>query len=216
MKTSSFYFALCLIFLSISCTSKESSETNSAETTLQDTTSKAVETSVEMTDPDPADDIAVEEYNAASISLENAEKVKTFLQKQFKDDIEKGLLEETERKFVQYEYDLNDDGNNEILVGLVGPYFCGSGGCTQFVLDQDGNLITAFSVADYPVIIDSTKSNGWKNLIIYSGGKNRVVKFDGKKYPSNPSIEPAQDNILEEGLPRALDFINDKYPWFKF
>ena len=69
-------------------------------------------------------------------------------------------------------------GKKEIFVGLTGSYFCGSGGCTQLILDDQGNLISTFSVSGYPVIIDINKTNGWKDLFIYSGSKNRIVKFD--------------------------------------
>ena len=49
-----------------------------------------------------------------------------------------------------------------------------------------------------------------------SGGKYRIVKFDGKTYPSNPSMQPELKLLPGDGLPRALDFVNEPYPWFKF
>lgn len=99
---------------------------------------------------------------------------------------------------------------------MIGGYFCGSGECTQYILTSQGEIVTKFSVSDYPVIIDTNSTNGWTDLIIFSGNKNRIIKFDGTKYPSNPSIEPAMDATPRDGLTRALDFPNDKYPWFKF
>ena len=213
MKKAYFYFGLCLILLVTSCSSKDGTKTKSEEMQLPIAKSKVAKS---LPDPDPTDDIPAEDYLAASTSLVTAEMIKTVLQKEFKEDIEKGLMEEKDRKFVQFEYDLNRDGTNEILVGLVGPYFCGSGGCTQFLVDKEGNVITKFTVAGYPLLIDSNKSNGWNDLIIYSGGKNRVVKFDGKKYPSNPSVQAELEKDPGSRLPRALDFTHDKYPWFKF
>ena len=167
-------------------------------------------------DPDPNDTIPASQYGINSSSLKTASLVRLTLKNLFKEDLEKKWINETSRKFIFFEYDLNDDGKKEILVGLTGSYFCGSGGCTQYILDNQGNVISKFTVANNPVVIDTHKSNGWKDLIIYSGGKNRLVKFNGKKYPSNPSMQPELKMIPGDGLPRALNFINEPYPWFLF
>lgn len=167
-------------------------------------------------DPDPTDTIPGNLYGIHSSSKQTADLVRLTLQSLFKDDLAKNLVDETSRKFIFFEYDLNDDSKNEILVGLTGSYFCGSGGCTQYVLDNQGNVITKFTVAGYPVVIDNNKTKGWKDLIILSGGKNRIVKFDGKKYAANPSTQPELKVLPGDGLPRALNFINEPYPWFKF
>jgi hypothetical protein len=108
----------------------------------------------------------------------------------YKDDIAKELIDTFSRQFKYSPYDLNNDGKQEILVGLTGPYFCGSGGCTMYLLTNHGDVITKFSVVSYPVYVDTITTKGWKDLIIYSGGSNRVVKWNGKSYPSNPSILP--------------------------
>lgn len=216
MKTCSFYLSFFLVLAVSACGSQETSKSESEEMADPTASTELVEKPVVLVDPDPSDDIPADQYQKASVSIETAEIVRSALQKKFTDDIEKGFLEENDRKFVQFEYDLNADGTNEILVGLSGPYFCGSGGCTQFILDKAGNVITIFSVSGYPVIIDANKSNGWNDLLIYSGGKNRIVKFDGTTYPSNPSTLPALAGTPDDKLPRALDFIDDKYPWFKF
>jgi hypothetical protein len=108
----------------------------------------------------------------------------------YKDDIGKELIDTFSRQFKYSQYDLNNDGRQEILVGLTGPYFCGSGGCTMYLLTNHGDVITKFSVVSYPVYVDTITTKGWKDLIIYSGGSNRVVKWNGKSYPSNPSILP--------------------------
>jgi len=177
--------------------------------------SKVNKKSTEL-DPDPNDTIPASQYGINSSSLKTASLVRLTLKNIFKEDLEKNWINETSRKFIFFEYDLNDDGKKEILVGLTGSYFCGSGGCTQYILDNQGNVISKFTVANNPVVIDTHKSNGWKDLIIYSGGKNRLVKFNGKKYPSNPSMQPELKIIPGDGLPRALNFINEPYPWFLF
>jgi hypothetical protein len=81
-----------------------------------------------LADPDPADTIAATSYAAFSTNLKTAEKVRKFLQTEFKDDIDKKAIDENSKKFIQYEFDINDDGKKEIFVGLTGSFFCGSGG----------------------------------------------------------------------------------------
>ncbi len=170
----------------------------------------------EPVDPDPTDSIPAELYGINSSNAKTADLVRLTLKDLYKDDLSKNFIDENSRKFIFFEYDLNEDGKKEIFVGLTGSYFCGSGGCTQLILDDQGNLISTFSVSGYPVIIDINKTNGWKDLFIYSGSKNRIVKFDGKTYPSNPSVLPELKLIPGDGLTRALNFINEPYPWFKF
>lgn len=169
-----------------------------------------------LVDPDPTDTVSAANYTAAAANIQTAEKVRKFLQTEFKKDIDSKALEEKDKKFIQFEFDINDDGKKEIFVGLTGPYFCGTGGCTQFILNEDGSKLAHFTVSDYPVLIDTNKTNGYRDLFIYSGGKNRVVKFDGKTYPSNPSVLPELKTIPGDGLPKALDFAKEPYPWFKF
>ncbi len=170
----------------------------------------------EPVDPDPTDSIPAELYGINSSNAKTADLVRLTLQDLYKDDLSKNFIDENSRKFIFFEYDLNEDGKKEIFVGLTGSYFCGTGGCTQLILDNQGNVISTFSVSGYPVIIDNSKTNGWKDLFIYSGSKNRIVKFDGKTYPSNPSVLPELKLIPGDGLTRALNFINEPYPWFKF
>ncbi|MBZ5856623.1 hypothetical protein [Flavihumibacter profundi] len=86
---------------------------------------------------------------------------------------------------------------------LTGPYFFGSGDCSILLPDNHGNLVTGFTVARYPVMIGKVKTD-------------RIIKFDGKKYPSNPSNQPALKVIPGDGHLRALNFINEPYPWFAF
>lgn len=207
--------ALLLVVTFISCKKETSESQNAADTAtvIKDTLSKLKDTIV---DPDPTDSIPAGQYGINSSNLKTANIVRLTLQNLYKDDLSKNIIDDYSKRFIFFEYDLNDDGKKEILVGLTGPYFCGSGGCTQYILDNQGTVISKFTVADYPVVIDTEKSSGWKNLFIYSGGKNRIVKFDGKKYPSNPSLQPELKVTPGDGLPRALNFINEPYAWFRF
>jgi hypothetical protein len=132
-----------------------------------------------------------EGIKADSIMTANASTdLRLFLSKYYQKDIDQNLLDSGSRKFIYSEYDLNQDGKNEIFIGLTGGYFCGSGGCTVLLLDSNRDLITKFTVADYPFTVLSSTTNNWKDLIVRSRGKQHILKFNGKAYPSNPSIQP--------------------------
>lgn len=208
--------ALLFIVTFISCKKEASESQNTIDTitVTKDTLSAKLKDSI--TDPDPTDTIPAGQYGINSSNLKTADMVRSTLQNLYKDDLSKNIIDDYSKRFIFFEYDLNDDGKKEILVGLTGPYFCGSGGCTQYILDNQGAVISRFTVADYPVVIDTEKSSSWKNLFIRSGSKNRIVKFDGKKYPSNPSLQPELKVTPGDGLPRALNFVNEPYAWFKF
>ena len=212
------HIVISLFIIISACNNEEKKE--SAQITIADTTSLATDpaspSSEPPYDPDQADTIPGNRYGINSISKQTADLVRLALKDELKADMDKDIIPESSRKFIFFEYDLNDDGKKEIFVGLTGPYFCGSGGCTQYLLDNQGNLITRFTVSGYPVVIDNNKTNGYKDLFIHSGGKDRIVKYDGKNYPSNPSVLPALKVPAGDGLPRALDFTHEPYPWFNF
>lgn len=216
MKNILHFFVMIALLGFVSCKNQNKTslpESNTQE--MQEDSAKSV-AQEPLVDPDPTDTIPAELYGKNSSGMQTAALVRLTLQDLYKKDLEKNFIDENSRKYIFFEYDLNDDGKNEIFVGLIGTYFCGSGGCTQLILDDQGNVISTFTVSDYPVIIDNNKTNGWKDLFIYSGSKNRIVKFDGKSYPPNPSVLPELKSTPGDGLTRALNFINEPYAWFGF
>ena len=109
--------------------------------------------------------------------------------------------EKSNSKGIRYFYnqtDLNEDGKLEVIVYLVGAYTCGTGGCSTMIFqpsDSGYRLISDLTLVNNPIIVSNKKSNGWHNLNLYvsGGGIDRnyhVVRFDGQKYPSNPSLQP--------------------------
>lgn len=89
--------------------------------------------------------------------------------------------------------DLNDDGVDDAIVLLHGMAWCGSGGCTMLVLQgqkQGYKLISRSTVTNPPIRIAQSTSHGWKDIIVYSDGGNRLMQFNGRKYPLNPSMQP--------------------------
>lgn len=139
--------------------------------------------------------------------------VQTKLTAMFKDDLSKNLIDEQSRKFKLFEYNINDDPKNEIFVGLSGPYFCGSGGCTVLLMSANGELITKFTVVDYPITIANTQTKGWKDLVLTSNGKDHLMKFNGTKYPSNPSIQTVYTPNPKESLVKGLDAADQSHSW---
>lgn len=211
MKISKLIFIASIYFLG-SCGKGNDSENSKIEFGSSNLESNLLV----ISDPDTSDQIAPDQYLIDAISDQTATLVRNRLLELLENDLKIGIVDSLSRKFIFFEYDLDENGSKEIFVGLTGPYFCGSGGCTQFVLSDQGEVITKFTVSDYPVVISRDKTKGWSDLYILSGSEYHVVKSDGKAYPSNPSILPKLGMIPGDGLPRALDFMNDNYPWFGF
>jgi len=96
--------------------------------------------------------------------------------------------------------DLNGDGRPELVAQVLGPQFCGTGGCPLLIFREssDGQLrlITRMSLFKDPLIVAQRRDNGWRELItsvrIDAGhGYYAELPFDGRTYPSNPSVAPA-------------------------
>lgn len=166
-------------------------------------------------DPDTTDSIPGSAYLQPAVSAHTDSLVRASLQAMFKDDLAKNIVDDQSRSYSFFNTDLNDDGKQETFVALSGPYFCGTGGCNILLLDDAGKKITMFTVADLPVVIDSKKSNGYRDLFIQSKGKWHQLSYNGKSYPGNVSMQPLLTTIPGDGLPRALD-MNDKYPRYRF
>jgi hypothetical protein len=97
--------------------------------------------------------------------------------------------------------DLKGDGTHEVIVYLSGDGWCGSGGCTMLVLapkDFSYKVLTNIPITRPPIRVLATKSNGWHDLAVrvQGGGIARAyeakLSFNGKTYPTNPSVPPAQ------------------------
>lgn len=128
-------------------------------------------------------------YDPDSMDQLMSENIKNFLVNDYlKDELK--FLTDIDRKFQMYMIDLNNDGKDEYFVRFSSPYFCGSGGCTFLLIDRYAKIITKFSVMDPPIYLTEEKTNGWLNLYVYNYGSHRVLSYNGKTYPSNPSVVP--------------------------
>jgi len=103
--------------------------------------------------------------------------------------------------------DLNGDNKAEVLVHVVGPTFCGTGGCTTLIfksVGQNYQLVSEITVSRLPIIVTNQKTNGWNDLILNARGGGRgpagnsglyLVRFNGRTYPEAPDrgIKLSQD-----------------------
>lgn len=97
-------------------------------------------------------------------------------------------------KFRHASVDLNGDRDPDAVVLLLGPNWCGSGGCTFLVLQgREGTFAyrSSTSVTLEPIRQANEQRHGWHSLIVHSRGRGEVLlRFDGNTYPSNPSRQP--------------------------
>jgi uncharacterized protein len=99
-------------------------------------------------------------------------------------------------RYVEALADLNGDGKNELLVHVVGPTACGSGGCPTVVYVLLGNgywRMATIGLTNLPIRASATRTRGWRNLIVHvSGGGAEAgdveLAFDGRGYPKNPTV----------------------------
>lgn len=110
--------------------------------------------------------------------------------------------------------DLNGDGRPEALVYAVATTtngsadLCGSGGCDLYVLSLEPNgyrQVTDISVSRPPIRVLATRTNGWHDIGVTVAGGGIIkgyearLRFDGRRYPSNPSVAPAMRSKGEAG-----------------
>ncbi len=183
-----------------SCQNKNEPK-NIIKTIAQDTLSKTVAGTADLTDAPPRDDKAVE-----------------LIRKQLNVLLKKDLAAMTkEDRFFYYQaFDLNNDKKDEYFVGFSNPYFCGSGGCSGYILNNDGSLINSFTVTDFPIFVTTSVTEKFYDLIFESGGKFHLLKMKNGKYPSNPSVqEVVKGNVPKESI-KVLDITSKKLEKYSF
>ncbi|HEX5381967.1 MAG TPA: hypothetical protein VFW61_06980 [Acinetobacter sp.] len=115
-----------------------------------------------------------------------------------------------EQPLYQYAfYDLNQDGIQDAVVMLKGANWCGSGGYTVLVFQgmsrEKFQPHSKMTVTDVPIVALNSKTQGWSDLSVYSRGSGQVIlKFNGRSYPGNPSLEPKYTGNLQQTGNRVL------------
>lgn len=192
-------FAILTLY---SCQNKEKpASKNIIKTIAEDTLSKTVAGTADLSEAPPRDDKTVE-----------------MIRKRLLDVLKKDLpAMTTEDRYFYYEaYDLNDDKKNEYFVGFSNPYFCGSGGCSGYILNNDGSVINSYTVTDFPIFIGTTSSGNFKNLIFKSGNSLHSLKMKNGKYPSNPSVQEMWKGEIPKESPVVLDINAKKLEKYSF
>lgn len=122
---------------------------------------------------------------------------RAFLQDYLKDP---GLGERKATDYLSAFVDLNRSGG-QVVVYLADQQWCGSGGCTTLILAPEGasyRIVTRIAIVRLPIRLLATTSNGWYDISVrvqgggIHPGYEAKLSFDGKTYPSNPSVPPAQ------------------------
>lgn len=96
------------------------------------------------------------------------------------------------------EADLNGDGAPEQFVFATDADWCGSGGCTLFVLTKEAGSyrqVLRSTVTRRPVRLLPTQSHGWRDIAVNISGGGVTpeavrLSFNGLKYPANPTLAP--------------------------
>ena len=86
--------------------------------------------------------------------------------------------------------DLNDDGQDEVIVYMLGSMFCGTGGCNLLILtrSEDGyQVVNDFPTSRVPLVATRESSHDWQDLVreVSGGGvPTEYVRhtFDGNRY----------------------------------
>jgi len=185
-----------------SCQNKEKpASKNIIKTIAEDTLSKTVAGTADLSEAPPRDDKAVE-----------------LIRKQLLILLKKDLpAMRKENRFFYYEaFDLNNDKKNEYFVGFSNPYFCGSGGCSGYILNNDGSVINSFTVTDFPILVTASKSDSFYDLIFESRGTFHQMKMKNGKYPSNPTVQEKWKGEIPKESTKVLDINSKKLERYSF
>ena len=110
-------------------------------------------------------------------------------------------------------YDLNGDGDEELLVQLD---WCGSGGCTLLVFEnheKEWRFNSRMTLVQSPIMLGQQTSHGWRDLIFNVGGGGttpgqHVMQYTGVSYPINPSLAPKASKEQVSGVRLFSDGIS--------
>ena len=153
----------------------------------QDSKDTTTESPIEVVQPITAES-EIEEDEKLLHEIEN------YILKEYLTERDLRTISNDQRKFQLEKIDLNNDGKEELFVNLSSIYFCGTGGCTVLLLDDQLRPITEFTVTQTPIYVEETIENRWKVLMVQSEGNWRKLIYKDGSYPSNPSLVEMSSN----------------------
>lgn len=128
---------------------------------------------------------------AISSSAEFSPKVDRVLREYF----EHNNIDASDTRYRWLTYDLNGDGQKELLTQLD---WCGSGGCTLLIFEnhqQNWRFNSRITLVNTPLNLGHKTNSGWRDLVLFVRGggsqpNQHVLRFDKTNYPLNPSMAP--------------------------
>ena len=93
----------------------------------------------------------------------------------------------------------------QAIVYVTGWLWCGSGGCRTLILTKAGpswRVVTDITITRPPIRVLSSEAKGWHDISVWvQGGGTHAhqarLRFDGKTYPTNPTVPPAKPLVGE-------------------
>ncbi|MBY8044135.1 hypothetical protein NI390_14075 [Vibrio fluvialis] len=141
----------------------------------------------------------------------------------YEEDVDQALrryfaLHNTAPENTQYrwlKYDLNGDSQPELLVQLD---WCGSGGCTLLVFqqqNQEWRFNSRITLVRTPFQLGKQNTHGWQDLMLpVSGGGAQAathrLQYNGISYPVNPSIADVANQDDISGVTLFADGLSPK------
>lgn len=134
--------------------------------------------------------------------------------------LEKAIIawaEESKAPSYRYAFaDLNGDGIDDAVVLITDNQYCGSGGCSFVIFQGVGGgfkVISSSTITREPILLLPEKKKGWHTLSVFVAGGGAkpgqvMMRFDGKEYPSNPSMEPKANNSDLKGAKTLISEMN--------
>ncbi len=89
--------------------------------------------------------------------------------------------------------DLNGDKLDDAVVLLEGSEWCGSGGCTFEIfrgVAKGFTRVSGATITSEPIRVLPDTQHGWHTLIVRTREGDMLMRFDGTRYPGNPSMQP--------------------------
>lgn len=193
-----------LLFSSCNNNQSESNQTQDSE-----------EIEIEGDETISIEDATVNDFAKQGVDDELADKIKDYLTTEFMTEGDLRAITEDQRKFQLYKVDLNKDGNEEVFVNFITPYFCGTGGCTVLLLNSDQDLITGFSPTR-TLYVEETLENDWRVILTKTEGAWRKLIYENSTYPSNPSMVETTNESPSDNAEKMFDAEYSKSKTYNF
>ncbi len=120
----------------------------------------------------------------------------------------------SEATYVYGRFDINQDGRPETFAYLMGPFFCGTGGCNLLLFSQsdDGyRLINNFPTSRLPVIVSPITNAGWHDLVQRKSGGGVPPSY--VRYVFNGQTYVEQERLAAEPTPEGTLLLDGDYSY---